>query len=124
MPAGACHVLPRDAAARRLDERGEVEAEPRHLALLLHPLEAAALEHVGVEEVELAEVAAEGVVDARVAQAEGLQRRDLAVLERRLDLLQQEAEAVQELLVVEVRAGEEVGVGGGRARPAGRGRAA
>ena len=71
----------------------------------------AALEHLRVEEVELAQVAAERVVAAAVAQPERLQARHVAVLERRLELLQQEVEAVQEVLVVEVGAGEHVGVG-------------
>ena len=77
----------------------------------LDPAKAAALEHLGVEQVELADVAAERVAGARAAQAEGLERRDAAVLERRLDLLQEELEAAQVLLVVEVGAGEHVGVG-------------
>src|SRR5450756_243480 len=105
------HPLPGDAVARRFDERGEVEAEAGDLALGLDPAKAAALEHLGVEEVELADVAAERVSGARAAQAKGFERRDAAVLERRLDLLEEELEAAQVLLVVEVRTGEDVGVG-------------
>src|SRR5665647_2529220 len=103
------HPLPGDAAARRFDERGEVEAEAGDLALGLDPAKAAALEHLGVEQVELADVAAERVSGARAAQAKGFERRDAAVLERRLDLLEEELEAAQVLLVVEVRTGDDVG---------------
>jgi hypothetical protein len=97
-------AVPGHAATRRFDERRQVEAEASDLALFLHPPEPPALEDVRVEQVEVAQVAAKRVVVAGVAQAERLERRYLAVFEGRLELLEQEAEAVEELLVVEVGA--------------------
>ena len=78
---------------RRFDECGEVEAKAGDLALGLDAAKAAALEHLRVEQVELADVAAERVSGARPGQPEGLECRDVAVFQGRLDLLQEELEA-------------------------------
>ena len=111
----------RPAAARRHDDRGQVQTVAADLAAQADRTEAAALQDLGVEQVQLTQVPAEGVGRPGAPQHERLERGNPTVLERGLQLQQELLEATEVVLIVEVGAGEEPGVRrwGARRQPAG-----